>query len=141
MVSNTCDIHQEVIDAYMQLRKKHNASNVAFVCKCVKAELLIRLDESYDNITLEELAEDLSDSSPRYIFYSYKWIRDDGRVSYPLILIFYSPESVHIELNLLYSSSKPNLVTKLAVQKTFDVYGTDDLSNEWLHNTLEGKRF
>lgn len=55
---------------------------------------MIEEDEAFDNdISVEDLAEELPDTSPRYVVYSYKYTHKDGRVSYPLIFIYYCPSS------------------------------------------------
>ena len=43
------------------------------------------------NISPEELKLELPERQPRFVVYSYKYVHDDGRVSYPLCFIFSSP--------------------------------------------------
>ena len=40
---------------------------------------------------VEELKESLPDHQPRFIVYTFKLSHSDGRSSYPLCFIFYSP--------------------------------------------------
>ena len=42
-------------------------------------------------MTPEELVEALPAHNPRYVAYSYCFKHDDGRTSYPLIFIYFSP--------------------------------------------------
>lgn len=46
------------------------------------------------DISLEDLAQQLPEHQPRYIAYSYCYKHDDGRKSYPLCFIFVSPEGM-----------------------------------------------
>ena len=60
------------------------------------------------DVSPEEVAEELPPLQPRYVVYSYKYEHDDGRVSYPLCFIFVSPQGkiagCRISLLLLLSS-------------------------------------
>ena len=49
-------------------------------------------DEEHEDVSPEELAEELPPLQPRYVVYSYEYKHDDGRVSYPLCFIFISPQ-------------------------------------------------
>ena len=43
------------------------------------------------DVSPEELVEALPAHNPRYVAYSYCYKHDDGRTSYPLIFIYFSP--------------------------------------------------
>ena len=60
----------------------------------------------------------------RYVVYSYRHERPDGRVSFPLIFIYYSPNGVKPDMHMMYASSKTNLVQKLdcASKVTFSFF-------------------
>ncbi|CAG8449222.1 17967_t:CDS:2 [Rhizophagus irregularis] len=93
-------------------------------------------DEQYDNISLEELIEELPENSPRYIVLSYELLHDDGRKSYPLILIYYSPVTTNPETNMLYASAKTYFQQKADLNKVFDIRDTETLTDEWLKSKL-----
>ena len=40
---------------------------------------------------LENIEAALPETSPRYLILSYEYKQEDGRVSYPLLFIYYSP--------------------------------------------------
>lgn len=54
---------------------------------------------------------------PKIIFASYKYTWDDGRVSYPLFLLFWCPPGINTVSNMLYASTKVPLVQKLGITK------------------------
>ena len=58
--------------------------------------------EELDDVTPEEIGEELSDSpfEPRWVMYMYEHRRPDGRVSYPLCLIYYNPAGCPVDLNM-----------------------------------------
>lgn len=83
--------------------------------------------EQFDNITIEELAEgmyrttesvlrvnltssncvhvELPENAPRYIVLSYELKHEDGRTSFPLVLINWAPRSAEMGLLTLHASA------------------------------------
>ncbi|KAJ3344053.1 calpain 7 [Gonapodya sp. JEL0774] len=45
-----------------------------------------------EETSLEDLADELPENTPRYIILSYKLTHKEGRVSYPLVFIYYNPD-------------------------------------------------
>uniref|UniRef100_A0A3Q3N2R2 Glia maturation factor n=1 Tax=Mastacembelus armatus TaxID=205130 RepID=A0A3Q3N2R2_9TELE len=88
---------------------------------------LVVLEEEYENISLDELRDELPD---------YKYVHDDGRVSYPLCFIFSSPVGCKPEQQMMYAGSKTRLVQTADFTKVFETRNTDDLTEEWLKNKL-----
>ena len=134
-MAQTCELTQEVRDAFraLQFAKGKKAENSGFEVKCNKTTLTTVLGEEYDQGTdLAEVAEDLPESAPRILFFSYKWVRDDGRVSFPLCMIFYKPKAVSVHLAMLYSSTKGLLLSELPVQRHFDCDDAEELTMDWL---------
>lgn len=68
---------------------------------------------------IDEVGEDLPEATPRYIAYSYKRVHPDGRLSFPLVFIFYCPPGISTSLNILYSSTKTLLVNELHISKVW----------------------
>jgi hypothetical protein len=58
-----------------------------------------------ENTTVEEIAEELPTSTPRFLIMSYELKHKDGRVSYPLVGIYYCPVGASTNLKMLYASS------------------------------------
>ena len=42
---------------------------------------------------------------PRYIVLSFEMKHKDDRISYPLVFLYYVPESAKIDLKMIYSSA------------------------------------
>ncbi|QRV86715.1 cofilin/tropomyosin-type actin-binding protein [Ceratobasidium sp. AG-Ba] len=61
--------------------------------------------EQFDNVSMEDLAEELPEASPRYIVLSYERKHDDGRISFPLIMLNWTPSGSEIGLLTLHASS------------------------------------
>ncbi|ELK24032.1 Glia maturation factor gamma [Myotis davidii] len=78
--------------------------------KVDKDRQMVVLEEEFQNISPEELKMELPERQPRFVVYSYKYVHEDGRVSYPLCFIFSSP--------------------------VFEIRTTDDLTEAWLQEKL-----
>jgi hypothetical protein len=52
-------------------------------------QLIIVVDEYFQDMTLEDLQAELPDSTPRFLVISYELKHKDGRISYPLCGIYY----------------------------------------------------
>ncbi|PPQ66206.1 hypothetical protein CVT26_011065 [Gymnopilus dilepis] len=103
------DIPQEVKDALRKFRfKRRSEGSAAIVIKINKAKLVMEEVEQFDNISIEELAEELPENSPRYVVLSYELKHRDGRTSFPLVLINWSPSSSETGMMTLHASALLN---------------------------------
>ncbi|XP_065178808.1 glia maturation factor gamma-like [Sycon ciliatum] len=134
--SSVCEIDPELKAKLRKFRFRKETTNGAIVMKVDKAALLVKVDEEYDDIPLDELAEELPTSQPRFVVYSYKYEHKDGRLSYPLCFIFYSPEGCSVDLNMMYAGSKTSLTKEADIGKIFEVRSTEDITEEWLKSKL-----
>ncbi|XP_014858781.1 PREDICTED: glia maturation factor gamma isoform X2 [Poecilia mexicana] len=100
------------------------------------AKQLVILEEEFEDISLDDLRNELPERQPRYIVYSYKYTHGDGRVSYPLCFIFSSPMGCKPEQQMMYAGSKNRLVQIAELTKIFETRNADDLTEEWLKNQL-----
>ncbi|KAF9570223.1 hypothetical protein EC968_002102 [Mortierella alpina] len=107
-----------------------------FAGKIDKNKLLIEEDEDLELESLDELAETLPENTPRYVVVSYELKHDDGRVSYPLVFIYYSPKGVKPELNMLYASAKTHFQNKIGLGKVFDLRDAESLTEQWMRSKL-----
>lgn len=122
--------------------------------------LRVVLEEELENVTLEQVAQQLPDSFPRYVLYTLPHGHPDGRVSYPLLFIFVSPTDTKPELMMMYSGTKTSLVRQCGATKVrvapgpptsladaadgrpaqvFDVRSVEELSDEWAHEQIAQK--
>jgi hypothetical protein len=93
-----------------------------------------------EGTSIDDIRGTMPESAPRYIAYryssrsftftsllltvsrqlssiSYKYTHDDGRVSLPLVFIFYCPRDINPTLAMLYTSTKTKLINALQIQK------------------------
>ncbi|KAF9343996.1 hypothetical protein BGX26_004941 [Mortierella sp. AD094] len=136
-MATTCDIDPDLVTKIEAFRfAKRSQGNAALICKIDKNKLLIEEDEDQDSITMEELAESLPDNTPRYVVLSFELKHDDGRLSYPLVFLYYAPSGVKPELNMLYASAKTYFQNKVGLGKVFDVQDADTLTEDWMRSML-----
>lgn len=104
--------------------------------KVDREKQLVCVDEHIEDITIDDLQEQLPGHQPRYIVYSYKMIHDDQRVSYPMCFIFYTPRDSQIELQMMYAGTKRALAREADLTKTYEIRELDELTEEWLRENL-----
>ena len=80
MASGNAVINQDLLDTYSKsFRFSKNDHSMALVLKINMKDMTVTIEENYDSpdTTLELVAEDLEESTPRFILYSYRWVRSD----------------------------------------------------------------
>ncbi|KAL2158631.1 hypothetical protein VTH06DRAFT_4113 [Thermothelomyces fergusii] len=88
----------------------------------------IRQDEDQTVYTsLEELADDLPDHSPRFILLSYPVTLPSGRLSVPYVLLYYMPSTCNSELRMLYAGAKELMRNTSEVTRIIDLESAEEL--------------
>lgn len=82
-------------------------NNFYVTVKVDREKQMVILDECIDDVSVDELREQLPGHQPRYIVYSYRMEHADGRTSYPICFIFYTPRDSQVILIL--ASSLPRI--------------------------------
>ncbi|RYC63024.1 hypothetical protein CHU98_g3197 [Xylaria longipes] len=77
--------------------------------------------------SLEEIADDLPDNSPRYILLSYPLTLSSGRLSVPYVLLYYLPTTCNAESRMMYAGAKELMRNTSEVGKVIDIDSADDL--------------
>ncbi|XP_027711045.1 glia maturation factor gamma isoform X2 [Vombatus ursinus] len=131
-----CEVDPELKEKLRKFRFRKDTSNAAIIMKVDKDRQLVVMEEEFQNISPEELRNELPERQPRFIVYSYKWLHEDGRVSFPLCLIFSSPVGCKPEQQMMYAGSKNRLVQTAELTKVFEIRTTDDLTEAWLQEKL-----
>lgn len=135
--TSTCEISPELVQKIKDFRfAKYESGNAAFVLSIDRKTLEIVEDEVHDNISLEDLVEELPENTPRFVILSYELKHDDGRVNFPLLFIYWSPSTAKAEVNMLYASAKTYLQDKISVNRGFDIREADTLTDEYLRKLL-----
>jgi len=134
---SVCSLDPDLEQQLTQFRFRKEKTNCAVVMKVDKESQTIVCDEVLEDIEgVEELKESLPDHQPRFIVYTFKLSHSDGRSSFPMCFIFYSPRDCKPEMQMMYAGSKLDLVNRVQLQHTFEVRELEDMTEEWLVNKL-----
>ncbi|KAK5886822.1 hypothetical protein CesoFtcFv8_017821 [Champsocephalus esox] len=118
-----CDVDEDLVKKLKKFRFRKETNNAAIVMKIDKDKQLVILEEEHEDISPDDLREEVPERQPRYPFNmilsetvwsskafslagyttSYKYVHDDGRVSYPLCFIFSSPAGCKPEQQMMYA--------------------------------------
>ncbi|KAF8758386.1 maturation factor [Rhizoctonia solani] len=101
--------------------RKAKRGSAALVVKINKQTLKMEEVEQFDNISMEDLAEELPDASPRYVVLSYELKHDDGRTSFPLVLINWTPQGSETGLMTLHASALIAFQNTVEVSKVVEI--------------------
>ena len=121
MASNVCVCRpdKQLEEGIKQFRTRQDKPGQAsaLVMKVDKESQTIVLEELLENLeSLEELTDSLPDHQPRFIVYSCCLEHADGRNSFPMVFIFFSPRDCKPELQMMYAGSKLELVNKVRLR-------------------------
>eukprot|EP00802_Teleaulax_amphioxeia_P031716 Tamp_35148.p2 GENE.Tamp_35148~~Tamp_35148.p2 ORF type:complete len:144 (+),score=55.39 Tamp_35148:109-540(+) len=120
-----------VMDKWKVFRRK-SCDFAALVLKIDSDNEQVVVDGDIALISPEDLQDELSDSAPRWILWLFKHARDDGRVQYPLLLVYFSPESCNAKAKMLYSSCTPFIAQTLEISKVHELQDLEDMTIERL---------
>lgn len=134
----TVDIGTQLLDKIKQFRMaKHSEGNSAIVVKIDKAKLEMDVEEEFNNITIDELKEELPENSPRFVILSYELNHRDGRTSFPLVLVYWAPQTSSMDLKTLYTSALQNFSVKADISgKVVDVRDEAEFDKQTLDKRL-----
>ncbi|KAJ2548794.1 hypothetical protein EV175_004690 [Coemansia sp. RSA 1933] len=135
--SVTCTIAPTVLEDVEKFRlQKPKANMQVYVAKIDKKTHTVVHDETFEDIGFDELIDELPDDAPRYVVVSYRFAHDDGRVSYPLVFVYYCPLTSALTARMLYASTQ-QLFEKVAhLGKSYILQDKTQFSQEWLESNL-----
>lgn len=132
-----CDIERDVTDALKAFRFRKSQKNAALILTVSRAKQKVCIQELLEDVSIEEVQDFIPAHEPRYIIYTYKMQHSDGRISFPMCFIFYTPRGIQMELQVLYASMKMILQKEAEVTKVFEVRELEELTEEWLKEKLD----
>ncbi|EDO33005.1 predicted protein [Nematostella vectensis] len=131
-----CDVDPELVKNAKKFRLRKEKTNAALIMKIDVEKQVIKEDELHEDISIDDLRDELPEHLPSYVLFSYCYKHDDGRVSYPLCFIFISPQGCKPELQMMYAGSKLNLIKELDATKIFELRSLEELTEDWLKSKL-----
>uniref|UniRef100_A0A3B3ZDQ5 Glia maturation factor n=1 Tax=Periophthalmus magnuspinnatus TaxID=409849 RepID=A0A3B3ZDQ5_9GOBI len=136
-----CQVDQDLVKKLNDFRFRKETTNAAIIMKIDKDKQQVVLEEEYEDISPEDLKDELPERQPRYPLYLnillllplqpplllllYKYEHEDKRVSYPLCFIFSSPVGCKPEQQMMYAGSKnevtfPEMFQGMAFKKDLE---------------------
>lgn len=131
-----CAIPPDLKDELKRFRFSKSRTTNALILKIDSAKQLITLDQKLEDCDPDEIRDELPTQQPRYIVISYVHVHDDGRLSYPLYLVFYSPSGCNPQLHMMYAGSRNNLAKECELNKNLEIREPDELTKELLESKL-----
>ncbi|XP_028856980.1 glia maturation factor gamma isoform X2 [Denticeps clupeoides] len=131
-----CEVDESLKEKLKKFRFRKETNNAAILMKIDMQQQLVVLEQEYEDVSLDELRNELPERQPRFMVYSYRYQHADGRVSYPLCFIFSSPVGCRPEQQMMYAGSKNHLVQAAELTKVFETRNPEDLSEAWLKDKL-----
>mmetsp|Transcript_64665 Transcript_64665/g.94726 ORF Transcript_64665/g.94726 Transcript_64665/m.94726 type:complete len:146 (+) Transcript_64665:91-528(+) len=124
-----------VMDRWKIFRRK-SADAVAMVLKidADNEQVVLDFDGEFQQMPPEDLQDEMSDSSPRWILWLFKHERDDGRTQYPLLLVYFSPLSCNAKSKMLYASCTPFIAQTLEIAKVHELQDLEEMTLDKLQS-------
>ena len=137
MSVSVCSVNESMNKEIQAFRMSRSTKPRALILKIDPGTMELRPDgELLEDVTLEEIKDELPGHQPRFILYSFKYTHEDGHTSYPLCLIFSSPRESKTELMVMYAGSKLELVKRADVNKVYELTDLDDLCFDLIKEKL-----
>eukprot|EP01063_Lacrimia_lanifica_P004055 TRINITY_DN1226_c0_g1_i1.p1 TRINITY_DN1226_c0_g1~~TRINITY_DN1226_c0_g1_i1.p1 ORF type:complete len:241 (+),score=131.75 TRINITY_DN1226_c0_g1_i1:46-768(+) len=105
--------------------------DTAFIAKIGKDGDTLEYVEWLDDADIEDIADELTELDPAFIFYTYKKVMPDGRLKTPLVFLFYSPQKAPAKKSMAATRWKQEVGKTYDVVKTLQVRDLDDFDQEW----------
>jgi len=132
-----CHINDEMHQELKAFRFNKSKQARAMILKIDPASKDLIVDgDLLEDVTIDEVKDELPEHQPRFLLYSFPLVHSDSRISYPLCLIFSSPRESKTELMVMYAGSKNELERISNVNKCYELTELDDLTLDWLKAKL-----
>ena len=92
-------------------------------------------DETYSDML--ELADELPDSSPRFILLSYPMTLPSGRMSVPYVLLYYLPVNCNPNMRMSYAGAVELMRSTAEVNRVIEIKESEDLQD--IEKKLQGE--
>uniref|UniRef100_A0A915L993 ADF-H domain-containing protein n=1 Tax=Romanomermis culicivorax TaxID=13658 RepID=A0A915L993_ROMCU len=132
-----CQTSGDVIEKLKKFRFQKIDGTCAIILKIDRKEAKIVIDEELSVCSVEDVVATLSEREPRFIIFSYKVRHSDNRISYPLCLIFFSPQGCSPDIQMMYAGSRNNLAKEAEIGKNFEIRDLDELTDEFILEKLK----
>uniref|UniRef100_A0A0X3PI89 Glia maturation factor beta n=2 Tax=Schistocephalus solidus TaxID=70667 RepID=A0A0X3PI89_SCHSO len=134
-------IPDDVTRKVRSFKLSQSKTNCAIICKINAQSMAVEVEKEINDVSIDELPEELAPSEPRYVLLSYVLNHDDSRISYPYCLLFVSPRSSSPDHKMMYAGTMHHFIDVSQVTKVFEVQDLDDITDEWLQEEMHKKGY
>ncbi|CAI4228031.1 unnamed protein product [Auanema sp. JU1783] len=131
-----CAIPSELKERLKEFRFSKSQVMNALIVKIDKESQQMVLEEHLEDCELDDITNELPQQQPRYLLLSFARKHSDGRVSYPMCLIFYSPPGCSPDQQMLYAGSRNTLVQECELTKNFEIRDIEELTQEYIDSKI-----
>lgn len=89
----------------------------------------IRPEDGEIYTKMEDLADELPESSPRYILLSHPLTLKDGRLSVPYVLLYWLPVNCNPSQRMMYASAVELMRNSAEVNRVIEVHEDEDVTS------------
>jgi hypothetical protein len=89
----------------------------------------IRPEDGEVYTKMEDLADELPESAPRYILLSYPLTMKDGRLSVPYVLLYWLPVNCNPSQRMMYASAVELMRNSAEVNRVIEVHEDEDITS------------
>merc|ERR1719270_2830160 len=105
-----CDFADGLVDEVRKFRFNKAKCSRAIIMKIDIAKQKLVIEDTLEDVDAETLQNELPERQPRFILYSFELNHGDGRISYPMCLIWSTPIGCKTDLQMMYAGTKLPLV-------------------------------
>jgi len=135
-VCETCEIPEEVMAEYKKFKTARSQTTDVMFLKINVKQLRVEIEDVMTDVNLEDIPEELPECVPRFLVINYRQTHADGRLSFPLVFVFFCPPGIKPELNILYASTKQRLALMMHILKDYELKDKEEFNEEWLKKKL-----
>ncbi|KAJ5086479.1 glial factor naturation factor [Penicillium alfredii] len=104
-----------------------DAQAIIYIIDAKSQEIRPQDGEVYSK--MEDLADDLPESSPRFILLSYPLTMSSGRPSVPYVLLYYLPENCNPSHRMMYAGAVELMRSTAEVNRVLEVQSEEDITD------------
>lgn len=136
--NDMCDVDEGVEPILKKLKfTQRKFVTRAAILKIIVKENKIVLDDELEEITTDELREELPELQPRYVVYNFEHVTRDGRTTSQLCFIYYHPNGCNPEQLMRYAGCYNKMYQLSGAVKSVELVESEDLTDEWLVKQLK----
>ncbi|CDW60927.1 Cofilin ADF domain containing protein [Trichuris trichiura] len=96
---------------------------------------ICRIHEN-SNVSIEQLRDSLPDIVPRFVLLCRRLVHSDEHVSFPLLVIFFSPYGCTATMQMLYAGSLNLVLCESRIHKYIEVRELEELTESSIDESL-----